>query len=388
MKIEIDTPAKVQAWLKNPTPAVFQGQDLLVPSAQLARAPLQGCVFLGCLMQPVLAQAAVAAHCLIVPRPGGLPFNPFQPTLYTPNDLYAGFRSADPDTYRTTPDWLIYESYIDPKTRLELPVDVDVLLFRRVHDASIAEALDDLLDLDLRKRSVAIMGGHDVPRNAQVYADVARLAQALTAGGYFIVTGGGPGLMEAANLGAYTAGFANKGTILEQALITLAAAPTYKDRKWLSAAFDAWKAMGKPADPQRSESLGVPTWFYGHEPANVFATQIAKYFENSIREEGLLAIALGGVVFAEGNAGTVQEIFQDACQNYYRTYAAVKSPMVLLGVDYWNPSTPVRHNAADRRKTAYPLLEKLATEKGFSDYLLLTDDLATVMPFLKSHPPV
>ena len=50
----------------------------------------------------------------------------------------------------------------------------------------------------------------------------------------------------------------------------------------------------------------------------MFATDIAKYFENSLREEGLLALALAGVVFARGNAGTVQEIFQDACQNYYR----------------------------------------------------------------------
>ena len=123
-------------------------------------------------------------------------------------------------------------------------------------------------------------------------------------------------------------------------------------------------------------------------PPNLFATDIAKYFENSVREEGLLAVALAGVIFAEGNGGTVQEIFQDACQNYYRTYERRKSPMVLLGREYWNPSPPVLHTPSDRRKSAYPLLEKLATERGFNDYVLLTDDLSSVVPFLKAHPPL
>jgi hypothetical protein len=118
----------------------------------------------------------------------------------------------------------------------------------------------------------------------------------------------------------------------------------------------------------------------------VFATDIAKYFENSVREEGLLGLALAGVVFARGNAGTVQEIFQDACQNYYRTYRRTKSPMVLLGRDHWNP--PAGARPGDRRKPAYPLLRQLAEERGFADYLLLTDDCAEALRFLETHPPV
>jgi hypothetical protein len=88
-----------------------------------------------------------------------------------------------------------------------------------------------------------------------------------------------------------------------------------------------------------------------------------------VREEGLLALALGGIIYAEGNGGTVQEIFQDANQNYYRTYANKKSPMILFGVDYWNPADMCRHNPADKRKKVYPVLEKLACEKSFNDYL-------------------
>jgi len=235
---------------------------------------------------------------------------------------------------------------------------------------------------------VAIMGGHDVPRDKPIFADIARLAQDLCREGYMVLTGGGPGLMEAANLGAYTSGFPDPPAVLDRALSDLKDAPVYNHADWLLVGYRAWQAMGKPPQPTKNRNLGIPTWFYGHEPPNVFATDVAKYFENSVREEGLLAVALAGVIFAEGNAGTVQEIFQDACQNYYRTYDKKKSPMVLLGTEYWAPAGMVRHNAKDKRKPVYPLLEKLATEKAFSDYLLLTDDLGDIVKFIKGHPPV
>jgi two-component system alkaline phosphatase synthesis response regulator PhoP len=38
-----------------------------------------------------------------------------------------------------------------------------------------------------------------------------------------------------------------------------------------------------------------------------------------VREDGLLSLAKGGVVFAPGPAGTIQEIFQDLTQNHYGT---------------------------------------------------------------------
>jgi predicted Rossmann-fold nucleotide-binding protein len=77
----------------------------------------------------------------------------------------------------------------------------------------------------------------------------------------------GPGLMEAANLGAFM------------------------------------------AEPAASSNLGTPTWVYGSESPNLFATSVAKYFYNSLREEGLVSVANGGIVFGKGDAGTVQEVF-------------------------------------------------------------------------------
>lgn len=377
MKPEVDSPRKLQAWLAAPQPAVFQGQDLRSLSATIAALPLADCAFLGCRIDHTLLAAAANAGCLLLPVVEGLPFDPFTPGLYSPKELFAGFDPHHPHaSYQNCLDYRIYNSYVDPATKQERPADVDIILLRRLHDASILDALDDLLDHETRHRCVAIMGGHNIGRDEPVYAAIANLALALTRAGYLILTGGGPGLMEAANLGAYTAGFHHGEQLLPQAIATMQTAPGYQHERWLAQGFLAWQAMGAPDQPAQSQSIGIPTWFYGHEPPNVFATHIAKYFENSIREEGLLAYALAGVIFAEGNAGTVQEIFQDACQNYYRTYAKKKSPMVLLGSTYWQQTKP-----------AYPLLRALALEKKFEDYLFLTDDPAAILPFLQSHPP-
>ena len=76
----------------------------------------------------------------------------------------------------------------------------------------------------------------------------------------------------------------------------------------------AWARLGltlhdevmRAGRSRRVSSVGIPTWFYGHEPPNVFCDGIAKYFSNAIREDGLLARCTAGLVVLEGAAGTVQ----------------------------------------------------------------------------------
>jgi hypothetical protein len=105
----------------------------------------------------------------------------------------------------------------------------------------------------------------------------------------------------------------------------------YADKDWLHR---AWTVMEKFPIPNGTQdackSIGIPTWLYGHEPPAPFATHIAKYFANSVREDGLLAIARHGVIFAPGSAGTTQEVFQDAAQNHYANQG-VYSPMIMFG---------------------------------------------------------
>ena len=149
-----------------------------------------------------------------------------------------------------------------------------------------------------------------------------------------VATGGGPGAMEAANLGGRLAapdrGRVGRGT---RPARRRAVVPPV-GRRLGRAAF----AVGRVAGRLDTRS-GIPTWHYGHEPPNVFATAIAKYFRNATREAILLQVCDAGIVFLPGAAGTVQEIFQDACENYYADEASV-APMVLVGASYWTTTVP------------------------------------------------
>jgi len=84
----------------------------------------------------------------------------------------------------------------------------------------------------------------------------------------------------------------------------------------------------------RCGGLSVPTWLYGHEPANLFAGRIAKYFSNAIREDTILRLARGGIVFAAGRAGTVQEVFQAATKTFYASDGG-SGPYVFLDRAFW-----------------------------------------------------
>ena len=110
------------------------------------------------------------------------------------------------------------------------------------------------------------------------------------------------------------------------------------------------------------KSLGIPTWLYGHEPSTPFATQIAKYYDNSIREDTILTIAVGGIIFTPGSAGTIQEVFQEAAQDHYKT-CDVSSPMAFLGRDYFTREIPV-----------YPFLQDMLARGKYHDLLLSISD--------------
>ncbi|CAA9505104.1 MAG: hypothetical protein AVDCRST_MAG45-2496 [uncultured Solirubrobacterales bacterium] len=111
------------------------------------------------------------------------------------------------------------------------------------------------------------------------------------------------------------------------------------------------------------------------EPINLFGSNIAKYFSNSIREDGLLAICLHGIVFAEGSAGTVQEVFMDAAQNHYTTFDH-RSPMAFLGRERYEPS---------KGFGVYPTL--LAEASDYADLLMLSDSPDEVAAFIRRSAP-
>jgi predicted Rossmann-fold nucleotide-binding protein len=221
------------------------------------------------------------------------------------------------------------------------------------------------------------MGGHAVRRDSATYRLAAALGWELARADRLVVTGGGPGVMEAANLGAFLA--ERPATDLDAALDILAAAPHYIDHDPYTAAalkvrqlFPA--AVGdEPLGWARRGGLSIPTWLYGHEPANLFAARIAKYFSNAIREDTIIRLSRGGIVFAPGWAGTVQEVFQAATKTFYAT-DGVSGPYVFLDTAYWTERLPVRTLLG-------PLLAASPTG-DFSGLIRLTNDVAEAVALL------
>jgi predicted Rossmann-fold nucleotide-binding protein len=323
-----------------------------------------------------------------------IPFQIDRRTLYRVSDLYKGYKPSKPESWIGAFDHRVYEWTLDPKTSKARQLEAYEVVAERLHDVAIGGGIDHFLTSSTQKSAkpaVGFMGGHDTDRNDPAFRQVALIARSLRKAGFVIVSGGGPGLMEAANFGAFMTPYTD--TQFEAALGTLSADPKAADHpRWVasacavrSALLPKWNSKEAPG----SESLGIPTWYYGNEPPNLFASHTGKYFFNSVREDGLVSIASGGIVFGPGNAGTVQEVFQDAPLNYYRKTGAQATPMILLGADYWNPrickdSQVVLPSGKDLHKPVWPLLQTLAAQakESFQSALKLTDNPDEVVRFI------
>jgi predicted Rossmann-fold nucleotide-binding protein len=325
----------------------WQVQDLDLTGREHALADLDphGALFLGCTMSDRLADRLRAGGALLFPSVPDVPFEPWRARLYTPAELYAGLESG----YDHTTDARIYAW----AKRSPLGDDLRRLLATALHDSSIDDALGELTH---GRRIVGVMGGHALTRTDPEYTAAARLAHGLARAGLTVGTGGGPGAMEAANLGARLA--EEDVAVLERVLGDLGTVPSFRPdvTAWARAALEAVDGL-----TDSGRSLGIPTWHYGHEPPNPFSSSIAKYFRNAIREDVLLEVCRDGIVFLPGAAGTVQEIFQAACTNYYAAEDHVV-PMVFVGGDYWTTTLP-----------AWPLVDVLAAGRAFGVRVSLVD---------------
>lgn len=269
--------------------------------------------------------------------------------LYSSDDLLRGYDPTSKMGLAESWDFRVFRQYVADGA--DNPATLDVRRKQADHDANISDALRRFLAQETPKL-VGIMGGHELSRAEPAYATVARLARYLTEQGFMIVTGGGPGAMEAAHVGATFAGADDAD--FAAALFTLGKEPLlpmldqlvtsdggiapghekqFDDaRRWINASLDARE--GAPAKP--SLSLGVPTWLYGQEPTTPFATHYAKFFLNSIREETLITNSRAGIVYARGSGGTMREIFEDAERNCYVPDAKSFTPMIFFDEDrYW-----------------------------------------------------
>jgi predicted Rossmann-fold nucleotide-binding protein len=319
----------------------------------------------------------------------GLPFNPLRDRLYSRQELFEGLEKNDPKSYSRCADIAILSYFA--KYGRDSPGDVRAAAaMESLHDNSISMATNEYLRS--QKKVVAVMGGHGLVRKTEAYAGVAYLSYKLSRLEFLVASGGGPGAMEATHLGAFLSRKSEDS--LKEAILRLGDKAELPKNigalvrddgsidEDIAAQIHAWlipaiEICDDVTPGEAGRSLGVPTWLYGFEPTSPFATDIAKYFQNSLREDGLVTLATHGIIYAEGSAGTVQEIFQDATQNYYGDFC----PMVFLsapaaaGSHYWEKTLPVR-----------PLIEALLGKKPGFKKVLFTDSLEKTIEFLAAAP--
>ena len=287
-------------------------------------------------------------------RKMGLPFDTYPRRLYDSKMLYDGYDWHDADSFELCHDTQVYQHYLNQGKRVH---KVRETLARALHDHFITHELYKMLDLYNEKDVIGIMGGHARRRDDPQYRQIVFLSKRLTEMGRLMVTGGGPGAMEATHLGAWMAGRTDDE--VNEALEMLMPSPTYKDEGWLRRSFEVMERFPRITEYR---SLAIPTYYYGHEPTTPFATDIAKYFDNSVREDGVVTIAKGGIIYTPGSAGTMQEIFQDAAQNHYES-EGYASPMIFLGKDYFTNYMP-----------AYKLLKDLSDRGVYKNMILTVSD--------------
>ena len=355
----ITTPGELLDRLPDLAGAFVVGLDLRETSVDWRSVDLAGVAFAGCRFVEKDEARVRAGGAAVLPPVEGVGFDPYRAALYSNDELMAGYEAGRPET--------TFDARVGAIART--PPTPFGSLVRGLHDACIDAALVRFLEAS-PEPVVGVMGSHATARGDRAYRDAVELGRRLARAGFVVATGGGPGLMEAANLGAWLAGSPDEA--LDEAIALLARAPGYLSdpTAFLERARDVRSRW-----PAANPSLGVPTWIYVDEPVNQFTTHIAKYFQNSIRENGLLAIALGGVVFTPGGSGTAEEIFTDAAQNDYSLYG-VRSPMIFLGAAHFSDTGLLR------------AVRELAGRGGWGDLVRVVDDIDGVVDALRELAPV
>ena len=184
--------------------------------------------------------------------------------------------------------------------------------------------------------------------------------------------------MEAGNLGAYFAGRPDEE--LHAAIDDLERCPSYQGHE--AQYVDSARSI-TARQPAGAPSLAVATWRFDGEPISQFATHIAKLFQNSVREDGLLSIADGGVAYFQGGFGTLREIFQDLAQNGSAT-PVHQMAMVFVGTEAYGPPSSPMHLARSLAGRAAP---------PFDDLISLADSAEAVVAAMiavrgRSNPTV
>ena len=170
----------------------------------------------------------------------------------------------------------------------------------------------------LHKPSVTIFGGSRLDSESEYAKHAEELAYVLSKQGFSIVTGGGPGIMEAANMGSY-------------------------------------KARNEPEKEGTSrlptDSFGIGLTNLNRESKNKYVQEYMelKYFFE--RKWLLVRSAIGFAVFP-GGFGTMDELFEII--TLMQTNRMPRAPIVLFGSRYWKPIVDWINDSASKNRMIDP----------------------------------
>jgi hypothetical protein len=153
----------------------------------------------------------------------------------------------------------------------------------------MSEFIDSFEVMARHKRLISVFGSARTKPDDPVYQDCVRLGELLTDGGYGVLTGGGPGIMEAANRGA-------------------------------------WNKNG--------DSVGLNIKLPMEQHPNTYQTESLDFRYFFVRKVCFLKYAVGIVVYP-GGYGTLDE-FSEAL-TLIQTSKVRTVPLVAVGKEYWGP---------------------------------------------------
>ncbi|WP_249523412.1 LOG family protein [Modestobacter marinus] len=190
--------------------------------------------------------------------------------------------------------------------------------------AEFVEGFGLLADLP---RAVSVFGSARTPRDSAYYATGEQLGAALADAGYAVITGGGPGAMEAANKGACDAGGTSVGLGIEL-----------------------------PFEQELNEWVDVGVLF--------------RYF--FVRKTMFVKYAQAFVILP-GGFGTLDELFE--ALTLVQTRKVTRFPVILFGSEYWAGLVDWIRQTMVAQGTVSP---------GDLDLLHATDDVAEAVAIIQA----